>query len=188
MDAGSVSANAYAFLLDTYETEVLKTLTIWSAFADDAMTFTPATKSRTVLQQIDHQIQSEGGWMLKMFGIDVGDFQPKEKTKGRMHRKISHRRGEALGDSAPEAGKLVARNDRVFRCAALPRVDLHAAAQSFHAPSRATHHLPARTWSESALGVRAHRRHEWRGDLPVLTAGAFFRYTRRIRISPEVPQ
>jgi uncharacterized damage-inducible protein DinB len=81
MDAGSVSANAYAFLLDTYETEVLKTLGIWSAFGDDDMTFTPTAKSRTVLEQIDHQIQSEGGWMVKMFGIDVGDFQPKEKTK-----------------------------------------------------------------------------------------------------------
>jgi uncharacterized damage-inducible protein DinB len=81
MDVGAVSANAYAFLLDTYETEVLKTLTIWSAFADDSMKFAPATKSRTVLEQIDHQIQSEGGWMVKMLGVDVGDFQPKEKTR-----------------------------------------------------------------------------------------------------------
>ena len=80
MDAESVSANAYAFLLETYETEVLKALGIWSAFADDAMEFRPATKSRTVLE-FDHQIQSEGGWMVKMFGIDIGDFQPKEKTK-----------------------------------------------------------------------------------------------------------
>jgi len=64
-----------------YETEVLKTLTIWSAFEDDAMSFRPASKSRTVLEQMDHQIQSEGGWMVKMLGVDVGDFQPKEKTK-----------------------------------------------------------------------------------------------------------
>jgi uncharacterized damage-inducible protein DinB len=81
MDALSVSANAYAFLVDTYETEVLKTLTIWSAFADDAMTFKPATKSRSVLEQLHHQIQSEGNWMVKMLGVDVGDFQPREKTK-----------------------------------------------------------------------------------------------------------
>lgn len=81
MSSLSASTNAYAFLLDTYETEVLKTLAIWSAFEDDATSFRPAPKSRTVLEQMDHQIQSEGGWMVKMLGVDVGDFQPKEKTK-----------------------------------------------------------------------------------------------------------
>jgi len=73
--------NAYAFLLDAYETEILKTAGIWAAFPDDAMNFRPAEKSRTVLEQMDHQIQSEGGWMVKMLGIDIGDFQPAEKTK-----------------------------------------------------------------------------------------------------------
>lgn len=81
MNSLSASANAYAFLLDTYETEVQKTLGIWSAFAVDAMSFRPAPVSRTVLEQMDHQIQSEGGWMVKMLGVDVGDFQPKEKTQ-----------------------------------------------------------------------------------------------------------
>lgn len=81
MNSLSASASVYGFLLDTYETEVLKTLTIWSAFADDTMSFSPATKSRTVLEQIDHQIQSEGGWMVKMLGVDVGDFRPQEKTR-----------------------------------------------------------------------------------------------------------
>lgn len=81
MNSLAASRNAYAFLLDTYETEVLKTLTIWSAFPDDAVSFRPAPKSRTALEQMDHQIQSEGGWMVKMLGVDVGDFQPKEKTK-----------------------------------------------------------------------------------------------------------
>lgn len=75
------SENAYAFLLDAYETETLKTTGIWAAFPDDAMNFRPAEKSRTVLEQMDHQIQSEGGWMVKMLGVDIGDFQPREKTK-----------------------------------------------------------------------------------------------------------
>lgn len=81
MNSLSAPTDAYAFLLDTYETEVLKTLGIWSAFPDDTMHFRPATLSRTVLEQFDHQIQSEGGWMVKMLEIDIGDFQPKEKTK-----------------------------------------------------------------------------------------------------------
>lgn len=81
MNSLSASTNAYAFLLDSYETEVLKTLGIWSAFTDDAMDFRPAPKSRTVLEQMDHQTQSEGGWMVKMLGVDVGDFQPEDKSK-----------------------------------------------------------------------------------------------------------
>lgn len=73
--------NAYAFLVDTYETEILKTLGIWEAFPESALDFRPSSKSRTVQEQIDHQIQSEGGWMVNMLGIDIGDFQPKEKSK-----------------------------------------------------------------------------------------------------------
>lgn len=73
--------DTYGFLLDSYETETLKRLTIWSAFPDESMDFRPASKSRTVHEQIEHQIQSEGGWMVKMLGIDVGDFNPREKTK-----------------------------------------------------------------------------------------------------------
>jgi len=92
LDAGetsmpSESNEIYNFLLDTYETETLKTLTIWSTFPDDSMDFRPASKSRTVLEQIEHQIQSEGGWMVKMLGIDVGDFNPEEKTKRACIRK-----------------------------------------------------------------------------------------------------
>lgn len=81
MTAASASTNAYGFLLDMYETETMKTVGIWSAFPDDAMDFRPAPKSRTVLEQIDHQIQSEGGWMKKMLGIDTGDINPAEKTR-----------------------------------------------------------------------------------------------------------
>lgn len=81
MNSRSGSLNAYAFLVDTYETEILKTLGIWEAFPESAVDFRPSAKSRTVLEQIDHQIQSEGGWMVKMLGIDIGDFHPSEKTK-----------------------------------------------------------------------------------------------------------
>jgi hypothetical protein len=56
----SNAPGAYAFLLDTYETEILKTAGIWSAFPDDALGFRPSPKSRTVLEQMEHQVQSEG--------------------------------------------------------------------------------------------------------------------------------
>ena len=75
------SEGTYDFLLDTYETEILKIVGIWSAFPDTAMDFRPSPKSRSVLEQMDHQVQSEGRWMPNMLGVDTGDPNPKEKTK-----------------------------------------------------------------------------------------------------------
>jgi len=72
---------AYEFLVDTYETEILKITGIWSAFSDDQLGFRPAPKSRSVLEQFEHQVQSEGRWMSTMLGIDTGDPNPAEKSK-----------------------------------------------------------------------------------------------------------
>ena len=46
--------STYSFLVDTYETEILKITGTWEAFPDDSMSFRPATKSRTVLEQFEH--------------------------------------------------------------------------------------------------------------------------------------
>jgi uncharacterized damage-inducible protein DinB len=78
-----VSANpegAYTFLLETYETEILKITGIWSAFPDQAMDFRPSSKARTVREQMEHQVQSEGRWMATMLGIETGDPNPETKT------------------------------------------------------------------------------------------------------------
>jgi len=71
----------YSFLLDTYETEILKIATIWSAFPDSKLEFRPAPKSRSVLEQFEHQVQSEGRWMKMMLGLDTGDPNPPQRTK-----------------------------------------------------------------------------------------------------------
>lgn len=71
----------YSFLVETYATEILKILGTWETFPEEAMGFRPAEKSRTVLEQFEHQVKSEGGWMRDMLGIDVGEFLPKEQTK-----------------------------------------------------------------------------------------------------------
>ncbi|MGB0035165.1 MAG: DinB family protein [Candidatus Acidiferrales bacterium] len=78
---GTGTEGTYGFLLDTYETEILKITGTWDAFPDSAMDFRPSPKSRTVIEQMDHQMKSEGGWMVRMLGIDTGDFNPAEKTK-----------------------------------------------------------------------------------------------------------
>lgn len=73
-------AGTYDFLTETYETEILKIVTIWSQFPEDKSDFRPAPKSRTVMEQMEHQVQSEGRWMATMLGIDTGDPNPKERT------------------------------------------------------------------------------------------------------------
>jgi len=71
----------FSFLLDTYETELLKIITIWSAFPDSTMDYRPHPKSRSVIEQMEHQVQSEGRWMKSMLGIDTGDPNPAARNK-----------------------------------------------------------------------------------------------------------
>jgi uncharacterized damage-inducible protein DinB len=73
--------STYSFLVDTYETEILKITGTWEAFPEDSMSFRPAAKSRTVLEQFEHQVKSEGGWMRDMLGIDVGEILATQSTK-----------------------------------------------------------------------------------------------------------
>lgn len=74
-------ASTYGFLLDTYETEILKITSIWAAFPADKMDYRPHEKSRSVLEQMEHQVQSEGRWMTTMLGVDTGDPNPAERTQ-----------------------------------------------------------------------------------------------------------
>jgi uncharacterized damage-inducible protein DinB len=74
-------AGTYAFLLDTYETEILKITGLWAAFPEASMDYRPHPKSRSVLEQMEHQVQSEGRWMKVMLGIDTGDPNPASRTK-----------------------------------------------------------------------------------------------------------
>ena len=73
--------NRYGFLLDTYETEILKITGIWSTFPELKMDYKPHTKSRSVIEQMEHQVQSEGRWMSGMLGIDTGDPNPSQRSK-----------------------------------------------------------------------------------------------------------
>jgi uncharacterized damage-inducible protein DinB len=96
--AGGAS-DAYDFLLDTYETELLKIIGIWSAFPESAAGYKPHPKSRSVIEQMEHQVQSEGRWMKNMLGIDTGDPNPRERTNQAFiekYRADATRRLEAL--------------------------------------------------------------------------------------------
>jgi uncharacterized damage-inducible protein DinB len=65
----------YTFLVDTYETERLKTLNVWSMFKDEDLLIRPqplSPRDRNVLEHMIHQCMGENKWFCNMFGIDVG--------------------------------------------------------------------------------------------------------------------
>ena len=64
-------ATRYAFLIDTYRTERLKTLTLWSQVPDRRMNDRIEDRARSPREHMVHQCLSEDTWMRTMFGIGV---------------------------------------------------------------------------------------------------------------------
>lgn len=62
-------SSAYAFLLDTYDTERLKTLGVWAHFEDADLTVRLEPRARTPLEQMVHQCVSEDTWMRSMLDV-----------------------------------------------------------------------------------------------------------------------
>src|SRR6266851_708359 len=66
---------SYDFLVETYATERIKVLSVWSEFRDDDLPFRPRPddpRGRSVREQMIHQCVSEDLWFRNMLGIDVG--------------------------------------------------------------------------------------------------------------------
>ncbi len=63
--------HAFSFLVETYATERIKTLTVWSEFAEAHMGLRPAPLARTAHEQFVHQHVSEDGWFRTMLGIET---------------------------------------------------------------------------------------------------------------------
>jgi len=65
----------YDFLAETYATERMKVLSVWSEFRNDDLRVRPNEsdpRGRSVLEQMVHQCVSEDLWFRNMLGIDVG--------------------------------------------------------------------------------------------------------------------
>jgi uncharacterized damage-inducible protein DinB len=72
---GVVHIMKYDFLVESYETERIKVLSVWSEFADEDLTARPRPgdgRGRSVHEQMVHQCMSEDTWFRTMLGIDVG--------------------------------------------------------------------------------------------------------------------
>jgi uncharacterized damage-inducible protein DinB len=72
----------YDFLVESYRTERLKTLSVWSQIPDARMTFRPEPRARTPLEHMVHQCVSEDTWMRTMLGVTVSlPALPQQETR-----------------------------------------------------------------------------------------------------------
>ena len=65
----------YDFLIDSYDTERVKVLSVWSEFRDEDLGVRPRSddpRGRSVHEHMVHQCVSEDTWFRTMLGIDVG--------------------------------------------------------------------------------------------------------------------
>jgi len=100
-------AMTYDFLIDSYETERLKVLSVWSEFTDDDLPVRPKQddpRGRSIHEQMVHQCVSEDTWFRQMLGIDV-NAPPLPRSETRL---------EFINRYAEDSGK---------RLAALRRMD-----------------------------------------------------------------
>jgi uncharacterized damage-inducible protein DinB len=93
----------YDFLVETYETERIKVLSVWSEFREENLAVRPRAgdpRGRSMREQMVHQCVSENLWFMNMLGIDVG-APPLPKAETRMefiqrYAEDSKKRMEAL--------------------------------------------------------------------------------------------
>ena len=87
----------YTFLVDTYATERLKVLTVWSMFRDEDLGVRPHAddvRGRSVLEHMVHQCVSENLWFVTMLDIDV---QAPPLPDAEMRRRFIERYAEDSG-------------------------------------------------------------------------------------------
>jgi uncharacterized damage-inducible protein DinB len=66
--------NRYSFLVDTYSTERQKILGVWAMFLDEQVPWRPATRTRSVHEQMVHQCVSEDYWFKNFLGIELSEL------------------------------------------------------------------------------------------------------------------
>lgn len=90
----------YDFLVETYETERMKVLSVWSEFKDQDLPVRPQrgdARGRSVHEQMVHQCVSEDLWFRNMLGIDVGAPPlPDEETRSAFMKRYADHSGRRL--------------------------------------------------------------------------------------------
>lgn len=92
----------YSFLVQTYATERVKVVSVWSEFCDEEMEFRPREndpRGRSVHEQMVHQCVSEDLWFRTILKIDVGAPPlPKEETRVGFVRRYAEDSGKRLAE------------------------------------------------------------------------------------------
>jgi uncharacterized damage-inducible protein DinB len=90
----------YDFLVETYATERVKVVSVWSEFRAEEMEFRPRLddpRGRSVHEQMVHQCVSEDLWFQTMLKIDVGAPPlPKQETRSEFVRRYAEDSGKRL--------------------------------------------------------------------------------------------
>jgi uncharacterized damage-inducible protein DinB len=90
----------YDFLVETYETERIKVLSVWSEFAEGDLPMRPRAgdpRGRSVREQMVHQCVSEDLWFRTMLAIDVGAPPlPSQETRLEFIKRYSEDSGKRL--------------------------------------------------------------------------------------------
>jgi uncharacterized damage-inducible protein DinB len=90
----------YDFLVETYATERIKVVSVWSEFKDDDLPTRPRARDprgRSIREHMVHQCVSEDLWFRNMLGIDVGAPPlPGEETRIEFMKRYSEDSGKRL--------------------------------------------------------------------------------------------
>jgi len=90
----------YQFLIDTYQTERLKVLSVWGMFREEDLAVRPHPtdrRGRSVREQMVHQCVSEDLWFRGTLGVDVGAPPlPEEETRLEFIRRYAEDSGKRL--------------------------------------------------------------------------------------------
>jgi uncharacterized damage-inducible protein DinB len=90
----------YEFLIETYATERIKAISVWSEFRDEDLPVRPHgddPRGRSVHEQMVHQCISEDLWFRTMLGIDVGAVPlPKRETRLQFMQQYAEDSGKRL--------------------------------------------------------------------------------------------
>lgn len=90
----------YTFLIETYATERIKVLSVWSEFRDEDLPMRPHptdTRGRSVHEHMVHQCVGEDLWFRNMLGIDVqAPPLPQQETRLEFMRRYAEDSGKRL--------------------------------------------------------------------------------------------
>ena len=90
----------YDFLIDSYDTERIKVVSVWSEFRDEDLPVRPKhddARGRSVHEHMVHQCVSEDAWFRNMLGMDVeAPPLPAEETRLEFMKRYAEDSGRRL--------------------------------------------------------------------------------------------